>query len=73
MKRRDFVKNSIAATSGIIFIDSLLGCVNTSLQEGQLDQLIKGFQDPPASSRLFVRWWWNGNRLTEKEILRDWM
>jgi len=36
-----------------------------------VDEYFKGFQDPPAGSRLFVRWWWNGNRLDEKEILRE--
>ena len=36
-----------------------------------MDDYFRGFQDPPAGSRLFVRWWWNGNRLAEKEILRE--
>ncbi len=71
MKRRDFVKSGLLATSGIIFVDSFLGCVNPNLQTGSLDQYYKGFQDPPAEARLFVRWWWNGNRLSEKEILRE--
>ena len=41
------------------------------MEAGNLDEYFKGFQDPPAGSRLFVRWWWNGNRLSEKEILRE--
>jgi hypothetical protein len=71
MRRRTFFKNSLLVTSGTLFIDSFLGCVNPSLQEGNLDEYFKGFQDPPAGSRLFVRWWWNGNRLTSEEILRE--
>jgi len=71
MKRRTFFKNSLLLTSGTLFMDSILGCVNPLLQEGQVDEYFKGFQDPPAESRLFVRWWWNGNRLAEKEILRE--
>jgi len=71
MKRRTFFKNSLIVASGTLFMDSLLGCVNPLLQDGNVNEYFKGFQDPPADSRLFVRWWWNGNRLAEKEILRE--
>ncbi len=37
-------------------------------QNGDLYDL---FKDPTASARPFVRWWWNGDKLTEKEILRE--
>jgi len=71
MKRRDFVKSSLLATSGAIMVNSVLGCVNPALETGSLDEIYRGFQNPPVSSRLFVRWWWNGNRLSKKEILRE--
>ncbi|UBM60744.1 hypothetical protein LAG90_08865 [Marinilongibacter aquaticus] len=74
MKRRNFVKTSLLGTSGIFFIDSILGCTNPILEEKSkesLEEIYAGFQNPPAQSRLFVRWWWNGNRLSEKEILRE--
>jgi hypothetical protein len=35
------------------------------------DELFRAFQQPPATARPFVRWWWNGDKLTEKEILRE--
>ena len=35
------------------------------------DELFSGFQDPPADSRPFMRWWWNGNRITDREIVRQ--
>lgn len=35
------------------------------------DPLFRSFQSPSAEARPFVRWWWNGNRLTEAEILRE--
>ena len=35
------------------------------------DQLYEQFQAPPASARPFVRWWWNGSRINEKEIIRE--
>jgi len=71
MKRRDFVKTSLLATSGAVFVNSFMGCVNPALEKGSLDEIYKGFKNPPADARLFVRWWWNGNRLSEKEILRE--
>jgi hypothetical protein len=71
MKRRDFVKTSLLAAPGAFILNSVLGCVNPVLETGSLDEIFSGFQNPPADARLFVRWWWNGNRLSKKEILRE--
>lgn len=35
------------------------------------EPLYEGFRSPPASARPFVRWWWNGDAVTETEILRE--
>jgi hypothetical protein len=35
------------------------------------DALYPAFQEPPARLRPFVRWWWNGSRVAEPEILRE--
>lgn len=35
------------------------------------DNLYKGFVDPPAQAKPFMRWWWNGDCITEKEIKRE--
>ncbi|RPJ56943.1 MAG: hypothetical protein EHM23_22100 [Acidobacteria bacterium] len=35
------------------------------------DQLYESFRNPPAEARPFVRWWWNGGRVSEAEILRE--
>ena len=35
------------------------------------DQLYDSFRNPPATARPFVRWWWNGGRVNETEILRE--
>jgi hypothetical protein len=35
------------------------------------DPLYGGFREPPAEARPFVRWWWNGNCVSEEEILRE--
>ena len=78
MKRRSFIKNSLTASSGIIFVDSVLGNISTLLAQKpespipfHLDAIYEGFKNPPTESKLFVRWWWNGNRVNEKEILRE--
>jgi len=39
--------------------------------EVSFDKLYKGFQEPPAEARPFVRWWWNDNRVEETEVLRE--
>jgi alpha-L-rhamnosidase len=35
------------------------------------DPLFASFQEPAARLRPFVRWWWNGSRVTEAEVLRE--
>jgi hypothetical protein len=35
------------------------------------DDLYEDFLNPPPAARPFVRWWWNGNCVTEAEILRQ--
>lgn len=59
------------AGSGVFMINSVLGCVNPVLTDALLDEIYKGFQNPPNRARMFVRWWWNGNRLSKQEILRE--
>lgn len=55
----------------MFFIDSMLGCINPEIVSSPLEKYKEGFQHPPVEVRLFVRWWWNGNRLDKKEILRE--
>jgi len=71
MKRRNFIKTGILATAGTAFIDPLLGCTNIQTENKSIENYFKGFQHPPDNARLFVRWWWNGNRLDKKEVLRE--
>ena len=68
MKRREFVKTGMLASSGVFFIDSFLGCINPEITT---QKYFEGFQNPPEGSRVFVRWWWNSNRLDKNEILRE--
>lgn len=71
MKRRDFIKSGILASSAAFFIDISLGDIDSLGLNKKIDEYLKGFQNPPANARPFVRWWWNGNRLDKKEILRE--
>lgn len=52
-------------------MDPLLGCVQSTPRANNLEEYFKGFQNPPMDSKLFVRWWWNGNRLDKNEVLRE--
>ena len=71
MKRRDFVRTTSAGAAGTLYINSFLGCINTESIETSLEKHYKHFQNPPDHSRMFIRWWWNGNRLDAKEIIRE--
>jgi len=68
MRRRDFIRTTAAGTAGMLYINSLLGCTNSETFKISLDEHFKHFQNPPDTSRLFVRWWWNGNRLDANDL-----
>jgi hypothetical protein len=53
------------------FINPRVSCTSKLKEFDNLDNLHASFIDPPVNAKVFVRWWWNGNRLTEKEILRE--
>jgi len=44
---------------------SMIGSVQAS------EDLYEGFRNPPAVARPAVRWWWNDNRITADEIIRE--
>jgi hypothetical protein len=71
MKRREFMKSGMLASAGVFFIDSFLGCVNPEITGESLKKYLERFHNPPSNSRVFVRWWWNSNRLEKDEILRE--
>ena len=71
MKRRDFVKSGLLVSSGILMFDPLTGCMEAGMKGYNDNKYYKGFIDPPVTSRMFVRWWWNGDRLDKTELLRE--
>ena len=60
LTRRTLMKSAVAAAPAW---QAVRGAEN--------DELFRTFQQPPAAARPFVRWWWNGDKLTEKEIVRE--
>ncbi|MDR0668405.1 MAG: hypothetical protein LBF90_07300 [Prevotellaceae bacterium] len=68
ISRRTFIKSGIVLASAIPALGRRPLRAATPEPDGQLFAL---FQNPPAAARPFVRWWWNGNKLTADEILRE--
>ncbi|MBS0001154.1 MAG: hypothetical protein KFF73_19375 [Cyclobacteriaceae bacterium] len=71
--RRQFIKLSSLATLSAPFL--VQGC-SLDGKKGMTDNpaaedIYRLFQEPPDRSRVFVRWWWNGDMLTEEEIIRE--
>ena len=71
MLRRDFLKTTAAGAAGTFFINSFIGCTEQESLHLSLEEHYRQFQDPPDYARVFVRWWWNGNRLDAEEIKRE--
>lgn len=69
ISRRKFLElGSIATISSPFLIQRCTQTVDSEVQAGELYAMFKA---PPVSARPFVRWWWNGDMLTEKEVLRE--
>ena len=67
--RRTFIKSGIALTAGLPFVQAcnFFG-VGNAISD---DDLYEIFQNPPGTAKPFVRWWWNGDKLSAGEILRE--
>ena len=68
LSRRTFIKSSVISVLGIPFMQ---GCRFIDSGENEDDSLFMLFRNPPVTSKPFVRWWWNGDKVTAKEILRE--
>ena len=69
ISRRKFIEIGTITTISSPFLIS--NCTGNHKDADQGNTLFEQFQNPPMSARPFVRWWWNGDKLTEKEILRE--
>lgn len=68
--RRDFLRILGAGTSYLALSSPLVGlnaCANSTHKSVQYHE----FLTPPSKARPFYRWWWNGNRVTKEEVVRE--
>ncbi len=68
MDRRQFIKISGLINLSMAFSLSVKGKIIDLLD---FDELYKLFQNPRSEARPFVRWWWNGNCVTNEGIVRQ--
>ncbi|MDX2024623.1 MAG: glycosyl hydrolase [Deltaproteobacteria bacterium] len=52
-------------------LSTLLALAGLSACATSTDSMYTQFVKPPSDARPFVRWWWNGGRVNEREILRE--
>ncbi|HVU58646.1 MAG TPA: glycosyl hydrolase [Puia sp.] len=75
MYRRDFIRLSSLAAGALPFAGLAREVqkfgVGGSLGASGPGDLYTIFQDPAGQYRPFVRWWWNGDRVTAEELLRE--
>ena len=63
INRRRFIELSAIATAPLPFVPSLKNIKS--------DASFELFANPTNIHRPFVRWWWNGDRVTKEEVLRE--
>ncbi len=70
INRRKFVK-AIGAGTSLLAVSGPFVTLNSCKAENKADNLYQLFVNPDAQSRPFYRWWWNGNRVTKEEVIRE--
>jgi hypothetical protein len=71
--RRNFIRTVSYSSIGFLNLP-LSGFRTSNLAEDSNEpknSLYRIFQNPPGAAKPFVRWWWNGNLIEEKEIKRQ--
>lgn len=68
LTRRTFIKSGMLS---VLSLPLMQGCRLGETGTHEDDPLFILFQNPPVTSKPFVRWWWNGDKVTAKEILRE--
>ena len=74
MNRRNFLSKSAVLTSGLIVGNKTFGFTQSALKKGrsQTDRsLFELFSNPDLKYHPFVRWWWNGDKVESKELIRE--
>ncbi|MDR2764356.1 MAG: glycoside hydrolase family 2 [Tannerella sp.] len=73
VSRRTFIKSGMILAAGLpaMRMYPLLDSEMDSNGQEVKDRLFDLFQTPPATAKPFVRWWWNGDKVTASELLRE--
>ncbi len=75
MKRRTFLIQSALLTGGCLMAASnrVWGMDPLKMRDNVLtgDQLYRLFRNPESKVHPFVRWWWNGDKVEAKELIRE--
>jgi len=74
MKRITFLLQSAILSAGCVTANSTSVLGNNKLDPKQIRfdaDLYKQFKNPDSIYRPFVRWWWNGDKVEAKELIRE--
>lgn len=65
-KRRTFIRQLSLGGGAFCLSPMLSRCV-----DAHENAVYKNFANPKSEAKPFFRWWWNGNRLSKEEIVRE--
>ncbi|MDP4224631.1 MAG: glycosyl hydrolase, partial [Bacteroidota bacterium] len=73
MNRRKFLSNSAVFATGSVITGAVPSINRTFFPADSLRgaDLYNLFKNPPFNYHPFVRWWWNGNKVEGKELVRE--
>jgi hypothetical protein len=74
MNRRNFISDSALITSGLLVSGRVAGYPLSQIHAGYSEQtsdLYELFRNPDLSFHPYVRWWWNGDKVEAKELIRE--
>ena len=74
MQRRTFLFQSAILSAGCVAANSVSVLGTNKLAHKQIHfdaDLYKLFKNPDSIYRPFVRWWWNGDKVEAKELVRE--
>jgi hypothetical protein len=74
MNRRNFIVKSFYTVGGYLALPSVAVAGRTDATTGRkktAGDCFNLFRQPGQSYRPFVRWWWNGNKIEDGELIRE--
>uniref|UniRef100_UPI003217A23D glycosyl hydrolase n=1 Tax=uncultured Draconibacterium sp. TaxID=1573823 RepID=UPI003217A23D len=72
MKRRTFLSQSMILSAGCIAVRFPAFGIHNNFKDSLISSdLFSVFKDVDSNYRPFVRWWWNGDKVEKKELIRE--